>query len=185
VVAASTAVPARAASATCPNLSAPWTSHIPLTGSVDNSTGATGWNNQSGSPQIPEYRFWSVGDPTKNTGSANVDTLTTFEAVAGQTYTFTFNAAARLANPQPAANQRLDLYIGGALVQQWMVGTPTAGTTQLSAVQGSWIDHTLTVTWTATSTGTVPFRFNFGLYGTSNGLPTCNDIGVTLPIVTC
>ena len=172
IIAATAASPFAAASnVPCPVLprSTSWALNQNASGIV--------WNNNF-QANAANNNFGNSGDAYPGTGNASVTASTTMNVVAGTTYTFTFST------------------LQSTPIQQWTIfqfavngSTRWEGVTRPGYPQSYMPPNVLqthTVSWTATTTGSIPIRYTW-LMGDPNGYnpPHNDDIFATVPTVTC
>lgn len=192
VVAAAVAVPNASASPTAPcSVAVPaWTAW---------SDGATGAFTEGtcGRPQ-PEAngQWWQWCDATE-TSDYTTFKCATVSVVAGQTYSITFTTQANSGIPTPNSPANLVLTIDGSpLWAGYTVGSTGASADPgganshrlTTATNGSnRTDQTWTVFYTANTTGDVLLCYTWTAYQrtAANGDTSTDDIGTSLPVITC
>lgn len=187
VIATTVAAPASSASPPCPNIatSAGWTrggSALYTGGAGAHPFFMNGNSLHQGDDNTSIWEeAWGYGQ-------------TSMSVVAGRTYTFRFGIGKTLFNWPVASNQfgqHVFFSVNGQRLGSFF-SRPLAGRTTINANLPSYDYHTFT--WTATTTGTVPVRFDFALpqryqgpnYPVWNGAQWIyggDDVRVTLPTV--
>lgn len=174
VVAVAVAAPLAAASVQpCPTLApvSDWVYDTPggLIGS-----GATNTNNQlvftAEAASTDAYEFFD----------------TTFDAVAGETYTFSYQAFGSLGDQTRTTSQRIAARVSFNGTQAGpTIGTvtPEYGEEQISMDPNAPSTHT--VTWTATTSGPVVLRFLFIINARDAGKTHNDNLVVRNPMLTC
>lgn len=194
VISVAVAAPAAAGSSTCPALSlGEWPATSPVSGTLGNGT--NGWNLATG-PGTGYYQS------QKDNGSygwgapqAMVSTSTTFEAVAGTTYTFTYTAVAGYGNNRRnySGPQRVELVVDGQVI--WTGNTrpevpefPGGSPIPIANYYSQTTPATYAAVFTATSGGTKTVEYRFTMPGaalSANPSGANDDIWISVPQITC
>lgn len=198
VIAAAIATPLAAASTpafVCPNISnsSLWTVTSPVSGALGN--GSNRWNTTL-TPGV--HLFQSEADNrTQGWGAAYATSLTatTFEAVAGATYTFAFTVRAGYGNNQMSRSgpQRISVIVGGQTL--WTGNTRASvpefpGGVQLPIANNvaNVTAQTYTVNFTAPTSGPTAFQYQFVVPGaaiSANPAGANDDIWISIPTTAC
>lgn len=175
VIAVATAAPAAAASvppAVCPVAPQPagWTGPIVTSGNL-NGTGTMGWNGTN----------WATTKDSTTTASLQYYIEFPYNQVAGTTYTFNLNVTANGA----AANVTfayLSIVAGGQAL--WSASTNSAGS-QPNYMPPTNVTQPVTVSYTATTTGTTTFRYLMSFQQTTAAQPFNHNLFLSTPNIVC
>lgn len=181
-----TAVPAVAASASCPELLDPdgWEIAKPATGRMRHNDD-DGFHKMANGTGVAYY---IVGD-SGNSEDTTVTLTQSIDVVAGTTYTFSFyvlfNGGTYGVNRANRVNGTF--YVDGE--ELWTDNTTTAGGIPKTddgkrAYASSTMGDLITVHFTATETGSIPVVIEWWLKGTY-GASVNDDLAITLPTVAC